>query len=195
MRSEWWSGLRRRAEVLSVGVMPSLRSPSPERRSRTRQQGDRRAIVTSLDGRPTQISSTPAGAVGKWCPGAESNHRHRDFQSRALPTELPGRRAGRAQAYGRKGPSCPDGRPIPRLPREARPRGLPGSGCGSRRQASGRDRRGGSAPSRRAGAAARQAWRRSGKAAPDPGGQCRSSALDRVSRGGCRSSPAPAPAR
>ena len=32
-----------------------------------------------------------------WCPGAGSNHRHRDFQSRALPTELPGlsERAGR----------------------------------------------------------------------------------------------------
>ncbi len=26
----------------------------------------------------------------KWCPGAESNHRHEDFQSSALPTELPG---------------------------------------------------------------------------------------------------------
>ena len=27
------------------------------------------------------------------CPGAELNHRHCDFQSHALPTELPGRRA------------------------------------------------------------------------------------------------------
>ena len=27
---------------------------------------------------------------GKWCPGAELNHRHEDFQSSALPTELPG---------------------------------------------------------------------------------------------------------
>src|SRR5690554_876283 len=26
----------------------------------------------------------------EWCPGAESNHRHEDFQSSALPTELPG---------------------------------------------------------------------------------------------------------
>ena len=26
----------------------------------------------------------------KWCPGAELNHRHTDFQSAALPTELPG---------------------------------------------------------------------------------------------------------
>ena len=30
----------------------------------------------------------------EWCPGADSNHRHADFQSAALPTELPGLPAG-----------------------------------------------------------------------------------------------------
>jgi hypothetical protein len=30
----------------------------------------------------------------EWCPGAESNHRHADFQSAALPTELPGHPSG-----------------------------------------------------------------------------------------------------
>ena len=29
-------------------------------------------------------------SISRWCPGAESNHRHCDFQSHALPTELPG---------------------------------------------------------------------------------------------------------
>jgi integrase len=33
-----------------------------------------------------------------WCPGAESNHRHGDFQSPALPTELPGRNRARTYA-------------------------------------------------------------------------------------------------
>jgi hypothetical protein len=32
------------------------------------------------------------GQEKEWCPGADLNHRHEDFQSTALPTELPGHR-------------------------------------------------------------------------------------------------------
>ena len=50
-------------------------------------------------------------ATEKWCPGAESNHRHCDFQSHALPTELPGRCPercpGRAPVYSEARPCCP----------------------------------------------------------------------------------------
>ncbi len=35
--------------------------------------------------------SSQSHAACCWCPGAELNHRHADFQSAALPTELPGR--------------------------------------------------------------------------------------------------------
>src|SRR3954466_11002966 len=47
-----------------------------------------------------------------WCPGAGSNHRHCDFQSHALPTELPGhtrRRKGRPEraVYSGAGGPCP----------------------------------------------------------------------------------------
>jgi hypothetical protein len=46
--------------------------------------------------------SSPISVEEKWCPGAGSNHRHCDFQSHALPTELPGHVAGpETQASGR----------------------------------------------------------------------------------------------
>ena len=37
------------------------------------------------------LDNLGCGKITGWCPGAESNHRHCDFQSHALPTELPGR--------------------------------------------------------------------------------------------------------
>src|SRR5919108_4079658 len=39
----------------------------------------------------------PERTAEGWCPGAESNHRHADFQSAALPTELPGLVSGEAE--------------------------------------------------------------------------------------------------
>ena len=43
-----------------------------------------------------------------WCPGAELNRRHRDFQSRALPTELPGQPRDRAPGHAPCGEESPD---------------------------------------------------------------------------------------
>lgn len=48
------------------------------------------ALMASTPAKP-QIKKPPEGDFGiSWWPGAESNHRHKDFQSSALPTELPG---------------------------------------------------------------------------------------------------------
>src|SRR5215218_10293514 len=41
----------------------------------------------------------------EWCPGTELNRRHRDFQSRALPTELPGHRGAGRLRGGRVSPA------------------------------------------------------------------------------------------
>src|SRR5574343_1022820 len=40
---------------------------------------------------PKEKAQLRAVGPSYWWPGAESNHRHADFQSAALPTELPGR--------------------------------------------------------------------------------------------------------
>src|SRR5436309_11162375 len=37
----------------------------------------------------------PPSSLERWCPGTELNRRHTDFQSVALPTELPGHRRTR----------------------------------------------------------------------------------------------------
>src|SRR5436190_15970806 len=49
-----------------------------------------------------------SGLVEGWCPGAELNHRHTDFQSVALPTELPGHGGGLIKMGAR---------PVQRIPR------------------------------------------------------------------------------
>ncbi len=69
-----------------------------------------RAPVRSL----RQLGPSPR----KWCPGAESNHRHGDFQSPALPTELPGQRlAGASVCRARTGQSRSKGGAAPRVGR------------------------------------------------------------------------------
>ncbi len=47
-----------------------------------------------------RIVVVSADAASMWCPGTESNRRHRDFQSRALPTELPGPARSRVYRAG-----------------------------------------------------------------------------------------------
>ncbi len=43
---------------------------------------------------------SPKNQKVEWCPGADSNHRHADFQSAALPTELPGREGAYPRSHG-----------------------------------------------------------------------------------------------
>src|SRR5690606_9423623 len=65
----------------------------------------------------TNWATVLRSATSAW-PGTESNRRHRDLQSRALPTELP----GLASARPTRGPG-------PRKTRAASPRGREGVRC------------------------------------------------------------------
>ena len=60
---------------------------------------NRRRMATIQAGRvPGRTWGDLKGRGVKWCLGADSNHRHADFQSAALPTELPRRSASRDPA-------------------------------------------------------------------------------------------------
>lgn len=54
--------------------------------------------------------SVGADGKGEWCPRADLNHRHGDFQSPALPTELLGPASKNGLwAYTGLKPECPEG--------------------------------------------------------------------------------------
>ncbi len=110
-------------------------------RSSGRTHGERRArcMVSGKTRSPTDApreSSSPGALVGLWCREPELNWRHRDFQSRALPTELsrPGQHStcrmnyrqavfclpGRRPDGRRLDPSGPPVGPLPSTPRTSR---------------------------------------------------------------------------
>ncbi len=81
-------------------------------------------VVVEMDGKSSAaraLSVQPRRRV-RWCPGTELNRRHRDFQSRALPTELPGHRepGGSEEAEFWQGPGAESrGRPRRSCPAPA----------------------------------------------------------------------------
>ncbi len=88
-----------RADVRCDG---HLAKPRRRRKNHPQPARPRPALAPNTDPParvPAQHSSNLLISLEKWCPGAESNHRHADFQSAALPTELPGH--GRRSPAGR----------------------------------------------------------------------------------------------
>src|SRR6185437_2601116 len=67
----------------------------------TPRQPGRPEVVTHVLG-TFRYPCLRAGQSNCWCPGAELNHRHCDFQSHALPTELPGHAAPPEGPAGRR---------------------------------------------------------------------------------------------
>ena len=78
------------------------------------------------------------GCKGRWCLGADSNHRHADFQSAALPTELPRPGPDRSGAGSIGEAKTPVQRLAPDLLRG--PPGRPFRISGRRRQGASRPR-------------------------------------------------------
>ena len=61
----------------------------------------RRSGITSSPKRRIERMTSSSGRSERWCPGADSNHRHADFQSAALPTELPGPTVAMLRTFSR----------------------------------------------------------------------------------------------
>ena len=101
-----------------MGATPTRRLPPWANRSQARRDSNPQPPVLETGALPVELRTFA------W-PGAESNRRHHDFQSCALPTELPGRkksaRAGLARAGVQRKP--PVALPVtPSRPSRARPR-------------------------------------------------------------------------
>jgi hypothetical protein len=72
-----------------------INKPAKTADHRAPQRGHKGGFETDQS---AQIPDVIQVFVDKWCPGAESNHRHEDFQSTALPLSYPG--TGMAKAIG-----------------------------------------------------------------------------------------------
>ena len=69
------------------GVDPGLNRS--RREAQPASMGSRRSAERTVEiGSGVRLDAQVTAS--RWCPGADSNHRHCDFQSHALPTELPG---------------------------------------------------------------------------------------------------------
>ena len=77
----------------ATSCCPSCLSQDSTRRQRPQQARAKMTILRTMVSPSTRASLTPGTAkCPRWCPGTESNCLHTDFQSVALPVELPGRR-------------------------------------------------------------------------------------------------------
>ena len=159
----WIIGWRRAGYPASLAIWPRVTSQC----GKWVRQGSAHCDGLIPGSAREHPNSTKNPMTPRWCPGAESNHRHCDFQSHALPTELPGPMFGHLgtsrTTTGRVGAAClahpaPSIKPrysraMPRPANPADPRQAPAAAPepGKPRPTNGRDRRRRSAASRTAG--------------------------------------------